>query len=84
MGLNLIRSHFGTPIINTSFDYIIINGNTTSLIIVTCLTQAEKSSVAVIKASIFPKLINNNYSLILTDTAYFLDANLEINNLMID
>lgn len=81
---NLIGSHFGTPTINASFDYVVVGGGTAGLTIATRLAQAGKYSVAVIEAGTFPELVDSNYSSIPADAANFLGANPETNNLMID
>ncbi|KAF3389871.1 hypothetical protein DPV78_011424 [Talaromyces pinophilus] len=68
-GLNSIVSHFGTPTINASCDYVVVGGGSAGLIISTRLAQAGKYSVAVIEAGAFPDLVYSNYSSIPADAA---------------
>ncbi|KUL82148.1 hypothetical protein ZTR_10701 [Talaromyces verruculosus] len=83
-GLNSIGSPFCTPTIDASFDYVVVGGGTAGLTIATRLAQAGKYSITVIEAGTFPELVDSNYGSIPADAAYFLGANPETNNLMID
>ncbi|KAK2598138.1 hypothetical protein QQS21_005689 [Conoideocrella luteorostrata] len=61
-GAGLIGSHFGTPSINSTYDYVVVGGGTAGLAIATRLAQNSSQTVAVVEGGSFYEITNGNYS----------------------
>lgn len=58
----LLGSSFGTPGLNSTFDYVVIGGGTAGLAIATRLVEQNAGSVAVVEAGTFYEISNGNAS----------------------
>lgn len=81
---NLIGSHFGTPSINATYDYVVIGGGTAGLAIATRLAANTSNTVAIVEAGSFYELTNGNNSQVPALAAEFLGAAPKLHNPLVD
>ena len=80
----LLGSHFGTPVFNATFDYVVVGGGTAGLTLAARLAENSSSTVAVIEAGGFSEFENGNLSAVPASCAYWLGTDPALNNPLVD
>lgn len=81
---SLIGSHFGTPSINATYDYVVVGGGTAGLAIATRLAANASNTVAIVEAGTFYELTNGNHSQVPALAAEFIGAAPALHNPLVD
>lgn len=82
--LGLIGSHFGTPTIPATYDYVVVGGGTAGLTLASRLAEDGRYSIAVIEAGGLYETDNGNISSIPADGIYFSGSSPDDTNPLID
>jgi choline dehydrogenase len=79
----LLGTHFGPPVANATFDYVIAGGGNAGLTIGMRLAEAG-SSVAIVEAGGFYEIDNGNLSIVPSYSTYFTGSDVDNYNPLVD